>query len=234
MVKPVEMNHGERTMKYSFYVVDDLRLGYDPLGVKGWRSCSFLDWKDALEYYRNLPLSVVKELGITDGEANVGLIRCLPLFQYDVAGEDVFLSDYFLNPLWRDEPLIAEVGHELVNRQNIRFCLLGEQIIPAPKPFPKRLKDKYLWGDRPGDYGSAIKWIYVAGVGWLSPGEFKRRYSTCGEEYRYPQVLHYKVDAVTIKGQYVSLEVTPWEFKKMEYRTKNRVRSNKNKKQEEK
>lgn len=220
-------------MKYSFYVIDDLRLGYDPMGVKGWRFCSFLDWRAALKYYRSLPQSAVKELGITNGEVNAGLIRCLPLFRYDVTGEDVFQSDQFLRSPWRDDPAVAEVSHELVSRQNLRFCLSDGQIIPAPKPFPKRLKDKFLWGDQPGDHASAIKWIYVAGIGWLSPREYKRRASANHETYRYPLVLRYRVDAVNQKGQYESLEVTPWEFKQLEHRTKTCAHGNKTNKQEE-
>ena len=42
-------------MRFSYYTIDDLRLGHDPRGVTGWRLSQFLHWRDALEHYRNLP-----------------------------------------------------------------------------------------------------------------------------------------------------------------------------------
>ncbi len=42
-------------MKLSYYTVDDLRLGYDPKGITGWRLSQFLSLKDALAHYMSLP-----------------------------------------------------------------------------------------------------------------------------------------------------------------------------------
>lgn len=50
-------------MRFSYYTIDDLRLGHDPRGVTGWRLSQFLHWRDALEHYRSLPDSQVKEVG---------------------------------------------------------------------------------------------------------------------------------------------------------------------------
>lgn len=217
-------------MKYSFYVIDDLRLGYAPMGVKGWRYCSFLDQKQALDYYRQLPKSVVKELGLTDGETFTGLMRCVPLFSYDTVGEDVLLTDAYKSGKWGEREMLIEIGQKLVSSQDIRFCLDEEQLIPSPKPIPTKLNDKYLWGDKPGDHKSAIKWIYVGGVGWIAPSEFQRRYPANSRSYHYPMVLQYRVDAVNANGHYESLEVTPWEYRHLEQQTQKRVRINKNNK----
>lgn len=54
-------------MRISFYTIDDLRLGYDPKGVTGWRLSQFLDWRDALEHYWSLSGAKVKEFGLSNG-----------------------------------------------------------------------------------------------------------------------------------------------------------------------
>ena len=58
-------------MKLSYYTIDDLRLGYDPQGEKGWRVSRFLDLRDTLEQYRSLPDDAVKVIGISNGEQDL-------------------------------------------------------------------------------------------------------------------------------------------------------------------
>ena len=43
-------------MRLSFYTIDDLRLGYDPKGVTGWRLSQFLNWRDALSITGTCPI----------------------------------------------------------------------------------------------------------------------------------------------------------------------------------
>lgn len=45
--------------------------------------------------------------------------------------------------------------------------------------------------------------------------------------YRYPLVLMYLVDAVTVDGQPRTQEVTPWAFRRLERRAKQRACQNK-------
>ena len=214
-------------MKLSYYTIDDLRLGHDPRGVTGWRLSQFLDWRDALEHYNGLPKSVVKELGVTNGRQVLSLVRCLPLIAGDLAGEDVLAADYLTLPAWKDEPRVLDMARELVSCLNIRYCLDHDRVIPAPTPLPENLAHAFLWGRRPGDCASAIRWIYVAGVGWLSPEELRRRYPQADRTFRYPLVLKYRVDTRTESGQFEFQEVTPWDYKHLEQRTKQRACSNK-------
>lgn len=214
-------------MKISYYTIDDLRLGHDPQGVTGWRLSQFLDWRDALAHYNSLPKSIVKELGVTNGTQVLNLIRCLPVAPDSLTGEDVLAADYLTLPAWKDEPMVLEVARELVSSLNIRYCLDHDRIIPAPAPLPENLTGAFLWGSKPGDCVSAIRWIYVAGAGWLSPSELKRRYPAANRAFHYPLVLKYRVDTVTESGQYAPQEVTPWDYKHLEQRTKQRACSNK-------
>lgn len=90
-------------MNLSYYTVDDLRLGYDPKGITGWRLSQFLSLKDALAHYMSLPAAGEKVLGLTDGVHCLEITKCVPLFQYDKEGEDILASDYRQYPLWAAE-----------------------------------------------------------------------------------------------------------------------------------
>ncbi len=91
-------------MKYSYYTIDDLRLGYDPRGVTGWRLCRFLSLRDALEHYRALPVSGVKSIGLTNGIQVLELARHIPSHCGDSDGVDALTSDYRALPDWRLVP----------------------------------------------------------------------------------------------------------------------------------
>lgn len=65
-----------------------------------------------------------------------------------------------------------------------------------------------------------IKQIYAAGVGWLMPEDLRRRYRNAGRTYHYPLVLKYLVDTVTQDGGSRTQEITPWAYKRLEWRAK--------------
>ena len=62
---------------------------------------------------------------------------------------------------------------------------------------------KYLWPDVPGNPASALRWVYLAGKGWLAP--------TVLEEHPavLPLVLKVWADGITDKGDYRPLELEP-------------------------
>jgi len=215
-------------MKYSYYTIDDLRLGHDPRGVTGWRMSYFLSLDRALSHYRELRLTGVKALGITDGVHMLELVRCQPIFPDDKEGEDVLASDHRAFPLWQDVPEAAEAAAVCVQWLNIRYRVRNAAIVPMPpaKGFPKALKGKYLWGDRPGDPASALRWVYVAGRGWIPPGELDRCRADTGCGFCFPLVLNCQADGVTETGEFAALEVTPWEFEQLAHRTKERIDQN--------
>lgn len=209
-------------MRISFYTIDDLRLGHDPKGVTGWRLSQFLNWRDALEHYYSLPNDRVKEFGLSNGVQVLQLVRCLPLFPGDRRGHDVLLTDGIVQPLWRAEPRAAETARTVVTHLDIRYCLDHNRIVPAPEPLPEHLEDVRL-----PDGASAVRRVRVAGEGWLTPEELERRYMTAIQDYRYPLVLMYLVDTMAEDGQPGTQEVTPWAYRRLERRAKQRVCQNK-------
>ena len=98
---------------------------------------------------------------------------------------------------------------------NPRYLLEKDYLIPVPagKPLRKELRNKLLWRSFDGDYDSAIRTVYVAGVGWVRPQDVK----SYGP---FPLVLSCKVDAMSRDGAYFSLEVDPWEYRSLLEQTK--------------
>lgn len=210
-------------MKISYYTIDDLRLGYDSRGIDGWRLRQFLCLDDALDHYMSLSPSAEKSLGLTDGVHPLELVRCLPLFPDDHEGEDILASDYRAFPLWEQEAEAARATEICIHKLSLRYALCDNMIapIPAPEGLPQTLRDKYLWLNAVGDEMSAIRWAYVAGRGWVSPGMLK----ACTQAQ--PLVLKYRADGITSQGAYLSLEVEPWEYELLLRRTLERMEQNK-------
>lgn len=102
-------------MKLSYYTIDDLRLGYDPQGEKGWRISRFLDLRDALEQYRSLPDDAVKVIGVSNGEQDVELVRRLTVDTGSVVQENVLVLDFLALPLWKKEEGVIVSARELVD-----------------------------------------------------------------------------------------------------------------------
>ena len=206
-------------MKLSFYTIDDLRLGYDPHGINGWCQSYFLSWQSALTHYRSLPATGIKALGVTNGIESADLIHCLPLSPSDKTGEDIFISAPFRLYLWSQNQELLNVASEFIAILGIRYCLFKDEIIPAPTPPRCKVANKYLWGDDLYNGCSAIRTVYVAGIGWLTPNELERRFPTADRQHHYPVVMKYRADGITQDGIFTPLELTPWEFRYLESKT---------------
>ena len=215
----------DENMKLSYYTIDDLRLGCDPEGERGWRQSRFLDWRDALEQYRSLPDSAVKVFGLCDGAQDVELVRRLPTGPGSAVWENILVLDFPALPLWKEEGVVTSLK-ELTVQLDIRYCLTEEKLVPAPiGPVSLRRcwKDKYLWPDVPNVLESAIRWLYLADVGWVPPRELRRRFPAPGQRFHYPVVLKYRVDGMTENGCYAPLELSHWEYLMLARRTQERL-----------
>ena len=205
-----------------FYVIDNPREGR--LNVSHLRSLT-----DAVRAYRALPASCRKALGVRQGADAIDLVQCLPLFPYDKEGEDVMVLRFLEYPLWKSDPQIMEAAQELASRLHIRYCLYRRCIIPVPDRdrLPRALRGKYLWPDEPGDFDTATQWIYTAGVGRLPAAEFKRRFCASQDAVQYPLVTHISAHGMDGRGNYKSLQVSPWEFHLLARRSQERLDQNK-------
>lgn len=212
-------------MKLSYYTIDDLRLGYDSQGEHGWRQSQFLDWRDALVHYRSLPDGNVKVFGVSNGDQSLELVRHV-FTGLDSAGqEDVLVLDFLGLPLWKKEEAVIRLAKELAAQLDIRYCLTVDRLVfpPAGKSSSQWLKGKYLWPDIPNIPESTIRWLYLAGTGWISPTELKRRCPEPERTFRYPVITKYRVDGVTADGAFVPLDLSHWEYKLLEHRTRERL-----------
>lgn len=205
-----------------FYVVDNLWKG--TLDIHHFRSLS-----DAIRAYRTLPAANQKALGLQRGTDSIDLVQCLPLFPNDREGEDVMALRFLEFPLWKSDPQVMEMARELASRLHIRYCLYRHCIIPAPDrdKLPRALRDRYLWPDEPGDFDTATQWIYTAGVGRLPAAEFKRRFCASQDAVQYPLVTHISAHGMDGRGNYKSLQVSPWEFHLLARRSQERLDQNK-------
>ena len=205
-----------------FYVVDNLWKG--TLDIHHFRSLS-----DAIRAYRTLPAANHKALGVQRGADAIDLVQCLPLFPNDREGEDVMTLRFLEFPLWKSDPQVMEMARDLASRLHIRYCLYRHCIIPAPDrdKLPRALRDRYLWPDEPGDLNTAAQWLYVAGAGRLSAAEFKRRFRASQDAAQYPLVTHISAHGMYGRGNYKSLQVSPWEFHLLARRSQERLDQNK-------
>lgn len=200
-----------------FYVVDNL-----------WREklniAHFHHLPDAVAAYRALPASNRKALGVQHGVQAIDLVQCLPLFPHDQEGEDVLVLRFLEFPMWKSDPKVMPAAQDLASRLHIRYCLYQRCLIPAPDKdkLPRNLRNKFLWPDVPGELLTAVQWIYVAGVGRLSPAEFKRRYNA-NSPFVYPLVVHISAFGADKRGNYHSLQVSPWEFHQLVHRSSSRA-----------
>lgn len=212
-----------------FYVVDNLWKG--TLDIHHFRSLP-----DAIRAYRTLPAANQKALGLQRGTDSIDLVQCLPLFPHDREGEDVMTLRFLEFPLWKSDPQVMEMARELASRLHIRYCLYRHCIIPAPDrdKLPRALRDRYLWPDEPGDFDTATQWIYTAGVGRLPAAEFKRRFCASQDAVQYPLVTHISAHGMDGRGNYKSLQVSPWEFHLLARRSQERLDQNKTEKRKSK
>lgn len=217
-------------MNITYYTINDLRKGHDEKGVIGWKLSRFLGRNEAFVHYRSLPKTGIRALGIRAGVKDIDLIRCIPLFEGDKAGEDVLVTDFLAQLEGEKKQSVSGLVQEWVRLLNICYFLGRGKVVPAPSPLPDSLADKYLWPDRPDDLESAVQKIYAGdpnhGLSWMTPDEFKRRYPPHGG-FLYPLVLLYRVDGVSESGDYVGLEVAPYAFQCLMQKTRERIQQNK-------
>ena len=105
----------------------------------------------------------------------------------------------------------------------LRYQIEGKILAPIPvnkKQRRKKLAGKYLWPDVPGNPASALRWVYLAGKGWLAPTVLKESAAVL------PLVLKVRADGITDKGDYRPLELEPWEFRLLARRTLERLEQN--------
>lgn len=209
----------------TYYTIDDLRLPPKRPFHRGWTMERFPTLAEALAWYRVLPASGIKSLGMTSGVHVLELVRCLPLFPGDSEGENVLASCPQELPLWAGEPESIQASETCISALSLRYRLDGTMITPIPPPhgLPRELRDKYLWLSERSGQQSAIRWVYIAGTGWKQP-DFLRRWS----RPEYPLVLRYRADGITEQGAYLPLEVAPWEYDLLMRRTLERQKNNQN------
>ena len=154
-----------------YYIIDDTRR--DKLDIS-----HFPHLRDAVRAYKDLPGDNYKRLGVHEGIEAADLILRLPLRPGEPPVEDVLDLGFLEQGGWKSRPGFMTTVHELAIYLMVRCCLYRGCLIPAPvkNVLPRKLREKYLWPDVPGDFNTSIHWIEVAGVGRLSTAEFKRRF----------------------------------------------------------
>ena len=206
-------------MHLTYYTVDDLRLPPKRPFRRGWTMERFETLREALAWYRTLPSDAVKSLGLTDSAHVLELARCLPLFPEEREGESIQVSEPRELPLWAECPEAVGAADDCSAALGLRYQLAGHIAVPIPadtKP-RKELRDAYLWLSGEGGRRSAIRWAYVAGVGWKQP-DFLKNWD-CPST---PLVTECQADGITEQGAYLALRVTPWEYQQLLRRTKER------------
>ena len=215
-------------MSVAYYTMDDLRLGRGGFLRKGWTIRQFPELEEALEHYRGIPITKRKVLGVTDGFHVLELVKNVPLLPKDEDGEDVLALELGEPlPQWADIPEGRQVVRTCVEALGLRYQMEGKILAPIPrnkKQRRKKLAGKYLWPDVPGNPASALRWVYIAGKGWLAPTVLKEPAAVP------PLVLKVRADGVTANGDYRPLELEPWEFRLLARRTMERLKQDETKK----
>lgn len=209
-------------MPLSYYTIDDMSLPRKGMLRKGWSVQHFDNLEEAIRSYREISLSKDKRLGLTDSIHTLELVRCVPIFSFDTEGEDILASDYRQYPLWANLPEAKYATQTCIKQFSLRyqFCSDAIMLLPRSNRLPKHLRDKYLWLSINHDPDSAIRWVYIAGTGWVSLKEWKRRASS------HPLVLRFRADGLTERGDYCYLEIEPWEYELLVRRTLERLDQN--------
>lgn len=160
-------------------------------------------------YARKLTHSAAPPLPTKPGGRLCGGPKCNPV------REDVMVLDFLDRPDWRADRAVKLTARTLADKLHIRYCLFRGCILPVPvtDKLPRNLRDLRLWSTVPGDPATAVRWVEVAGVGRLSPGEFRRRYRTqSGVSFTYPLVLRLTAHVRRPNGRCRDIKLLPWEF----------------------
>lgn len=200
----------------TFYTIDDLRLGQRRSGGPGWQLSEFGRQSEAFRHYRSLDAGKIKVLGVTNGVQALDLMRCVSVFPEDKTGEDVLVMDYIHLPVWCKNIAVTQLAQECIEAFRIRYGLHQFTLFPLRQKNEKRAARKKFKLINVEGSDSPIRWIYVAGVGWLSPAEFKKRYfPPKSGGFSYPLIMKYRVDAVNKDGRILLLEIAPRDFERM-------------------
>ena len=202
-------------MSMTYYTVDDLRPGRSGWGVKRFSALN-----DAISHYRSLPMDGARVLGMADDTHAYELIRCVRLFPGDAQGEDVLAADYRRSGLTKKDAALKVALDGCLETLHPRFLLEPERLVPVPQSGKLRgdLREALLWQGYEENYESAIRSVFVGGVGWISPQDVKK-------QRHLPLVLSYRVDGMSKDGAYLSLELEPWEYDLLLEQTKNHYKN---------
>lgn len=202
-------------MCMTYYTVDDLRPGRPGWGVKQFSALA-----EAIDHYQTLPINGVRVLGMTDDAHAYELIRCVRLFPGDAQGEDVLAADYRRSGLTKKKAALKNALNVCLETLHPRFLLEPERLVPVPqrRKLREELREVLLWQGYEENYESAIRSVFVGGVGWISPQDVKK-------QRHLPLVLSYRVDGMSKDGAYLSLELEPWEYDLLLEQTKNHYKN---------
>ena len=202
-------------MSVTYYTVDDLRPGRSGWGVK-----RFSMLNDAISHYQSLPMDGARVLGMADDAHAYELIRCVRLFPGDAQGEDVLAADHWRDGLTKKNAALKDALDICLETLRPRFLLEPERLIPIPqrRKLRKELREALLWQGYEENYESAIRSVFVGGVGWISPQDVEK-------QRQLPLVLNYRVDGMSKDGAYLSLELEPWEYDLLLEQTKNHYKN---------
>ena len=148
------------------------------------------------------------------------LIRCVRLFPGDAQGEDVLSADYRRSGLTKKNADLKSALDICLETLHPRFLLEPERLVPVPqrRKLREELREALLWQGYKENYDSAIRSVFVGGVGWISPQDVEK-------QRQLPLVLNYRVDGMSKDGSYLSLELEPWECDLLLEQTKNHYKN---------
>ena len=142
------------------------------------------------------------------------------LFPGDAQGEDVLSADYRRSGLTKKNAALKNALDVCLEVLHPRFLLEPERLVPVPhrRKLREELREALLWQGYEENYDSAIRSVFVGGVGWISPQDVKK-------QRQLPLVLSYRVDGMSKDGAYLSLELEPWEYDLLLEQTKNHYKN---------
>lgn len=169
----------------------------------------------AIRLYRLVLSDRSKALRVGRNGETLDMVRCVLTNPCNPVREDVLVLDFLDHPDWRADRAIPHAARTLADKLHIRYCLFRGCVLPVPvtDKLPRNLRGLRLWPTVPGDPATAVRWVEVAGVGRLSPGEFRRRYrAQSGAAFSYPLVLRLTAHVRRPNGRCRDLKLLPWEF----------------------
>ena len=134
--------------------------------------------------------------------------------------EDVLAADYRRSGLTKKNAALKNALNVCLEALHPRFLLEPERLVPVPqrRKLREELREALLWQGYEENYDSAIRSVFVGGVGWISPQDVKK-------QRHLPLVLSYRVDGMSKDGAYLSLELEPWEYDLLLEQTKNHYKN---------